>query len=52
MFMAGLRKRGLLTTCTSYVTFTLNIYITKTFTMREGSLEREDELPFLMKSLT
>lgn len=50
--MAGLRKRGVLTTCTSNVTFTLNIYITKTFTVREGSLEREDELPFLMKSLT
>ena len=51
MFMAGLRKRGVLTKCTSYVTFTLNIYIKKTFTVREGSLEREDELPFLMKSL-
>ena len=50
--MAGLRKLGVLTKCTSYVTFTLNIYIKKTFAMREGSLEREDELPFLMKSLT
>ena len=32
--MAGLRKRGVLTKCTSYVTFTLNIYIKKTFAMR------------------
>ena len=28
------------------------MYNKKTFAMREGSLEREDELPFLMKSLT
>ena len=45
--MAGLRKRGVLTKCTSYVTFTSNIYIKKNFRYERRIARKGGRTPFL-----